>query len=52
MVIIPVPPTGFTFIKPSQSSLQVGLNENMLGGGRLGGPGCTNTVSGPNPPCS
>ena len=50
MVITPVPPFGVMAIEPSQPLLQLGSLATTLGGGRLGGPGATNTVSGPKLP--
>jgi hypothetical protein len=49
MVVTPVPPFGLIRILPLQLPVQVGLLLSMVGVGRLGGPGTTKTVSGPNP---
>ena len=47
MVWTPVPPFDCTLIAPSQLPIQFGLNVVTVGGGKFGGPGATNTVSGP-----
>ena len=50
MVMTPVPPFGVMTIAPSQPLLQFGSMATTVGGGRVGGPGATNTVSGPKFP--
>ena len=50
IVLTPVPPFAITFINPSHDPTQVGLNGTIIGFGKFGGPGNTNTVSGPKLP--
>ncbi len=47
IVWTPVPPFETTLIAPSHNPSQVGLKGITVGAGKLGGPGTTNTVSGP-----
>ncbi len=44
-----VPFIGVAVISPLQSPIQIGLIESISGKDKFGGPGCTNTVSGPGP---
>ena len=47
IVCTPFPPCEIISINPSQLWKQVGLPKFIIGWGKFGGPGNTNTVSGP-----